>query len=360
MSREHSQPLPEEAPLEGSASSQEEERRGSEDEEGSEEPPVGSKRQRKAEAYGGKEGMQEYWRQKKAAKKERDRLKKVEAKEAKTGAWEQLTDEEKEALRQRALVFHEERRELQAATHAQLIANMQSPTVPTLLFDVSFEGIMTPGDVTSTIAQLQISYVLLKKQLFNLRPAYVGYGSKDGLPVAPLETPVDGDGEAPPVAPESKIGASLSWEGFNKNPPIRSPLHWLQWVSEEQRPHVVYLSADSDTVLTELEPQGIYIIGCFVDHNSKKGFTHRIATELGVRTARLPLQETLIKMGNLCKVLTINHVTEVMATFQATGSWADACKCLPVRRELRADRQKARAQAAQAPQASSVESEGAV
>lgn len=57
------------------------------------------------------------------------------------------------------------------------------------------------------------------------------------------------------------------------------------------RNSIVYLSADSDNVLTELEPNAVYIIGGLVDHNHHKGLSFQRAQEQGLRTARLPLSE---------------------------------------------------------------------
>lgn len=71
------------------------------------------------------------------------------------------------------------------------------------------------------------------------------------------------------------------------------------------RDSIVYLTSDSDNVLTDLDPKSVYIIGGLVDHNHHKGLTLDRATEQGFRTARLPLSEHVaIKTRT---VLTIVH-----------------------------------------------------
>lgn len=68
---------------------------------------------------------------------------------------------------------------------------------------------------------------------------------------------------------------------------------------------IVYLTSDSDNVLTELDKDAVYIIGGLVDHNHHKGESLKRAEEKGLRTARLPLSEHIsIKTRS---VLTIVH-----------------------------------------------------
>lgn len=68
---------------------------------------------------------------------------------------------------------------------------------------------------------------------------------------------------------------------------------------------IIYLTSDSDNVLTELESDAVYVIGGLVDHNHHKGLTLDLATQAGVRHARLPLSEHIeIKTRT---VLTIVH-----------------------------------------------------
>lgn len=53
---------------------------------------------------------------------------------------------------------------------------------------------------------------------------------------------------------------------------------------------MVVLSADADDVLLTIEPDTVYVIGAFVDHNKYKNLTRNAACHHGARSARLPLQ----------------------------------------------------------------------
>eukprot|EP01083_Nonionella_stella_P186108 680514_1 len=54
---------------------------------------------------------------------------------------------------------------------------------------------------------------------------------------------------------------------------------------------IVYLTAESETVLNEIDESKVYVIGGLLDHNRLKGLTHKVALERGFKTARLPICE---------------------------------------------------------------------
>jgi len=85
---------------------------------------------------------------------------------------------------------------------------------------------------------------------------------------------------------------------------------------------IVYLSSESENAVTKLEDDKVYVIGGLVDHNHHKGLSHTKATELGITTARLPIEEYLAMKSR--KVLTVNHVYEILAAVSEGKSWKDA------------------------------------
>ncbi|KAL3430469.1 hypothetical protein BDV09DRAFT_178464 [Aspergillus tetrazonus] len=94
---------------------------------------------------------------------------------------------------------------------------------------------------------------------------------------------------------------------------------------------VVYLTSDSSETLTELKPYSTYIIGGLVDKNRHKGICHKRATELGIRTAKLPIGQ-YIQM-NSRPVLATNHVVEIMVRWLQLRDWAEAfMQTLPPRK----------------------------
>ncbi|KAK3090228.1 hypothetical protein FSP39_010215 [Pinctada imbricata] len=85
---------------------------------------------------------------------------------------------------------------------------------------------------------------------------------------------------------------------------------------------IVYLSSDSPNVLNDLDPEKAYIIGGLVDHNHHKGLCHQLAEERGINHAQLPLTEYLDMKTR--KVLTINHVFEILLRYTETKDWKEA------------------------------------
>ncbi|OQS00621.1 hypothetical protein ACHHYP_18012 [Achlya hypogyna] len=83
---------------------------------------------------------------------------------------------------------------------------------------------------------------------------------------------------------------------------------------------LIFLSPDSPNVLTEVNPRAVYVIGGIVDRSVRKGQSLSKARGLGnVRTARLPVQETLHVRSN---VLNIDTVLLSLLEFINCGDWA--------------------------------------
>ncbi|KAL4818102.1 hypothetical protein BDW67DRAFT_158555 [Aspergillus spinulosporus] len=94
---------------------------------------------------------------------------------------------------------------------------------------------------------------------------------------------------------------------------------------------IVYLTSDSSETLTELKPYSTYIIGGLVDKNRHKGICHKRATEMGIRTAKLPIGQ-YIQM-NSRPVLATNHVVEIMVRWLQLRDWGEAfMQTLPPRK----------------------------
>jgi hypothetical protein len=82
---------------------------------------------------------------------------------------------------------------------------------------------------------------------------------------------------------------------------------------------IVYLIAESNNVLTQLDDHSVYVIGGIVDHNRLKGHCAQLCENLKLETARLPLPEYM-KVDKRT-VITINQVFEILLeAFQQQNS----------------------------------------
>ena len=81
-----------------------------------------------------------------------------------------------------------------------------------------------------------------------------------------------------------------------------------------------------------MDDDAYYVIGGIVDHNKYKGLCLGKAQALGLETARLPLDEYVSVVGR--KVLTVNQVFEILATFKDTGDWKQTFEAVLPRRKL--------------------------
>lgn len=92
-----------------------------------------------------------------------------------------------------------------------------------------------------------------------------------------------------------------SWNSW-KNVDI---LEQQTYLEKYDKKDLIYLSADSENVIHELEHGKQYIIGGIVDKNRYKNLCQNKATEQGIKTARLPITD-YIQMATR-KVLTVNQ-----------------------------------------------------
>ncbi|KNC76013.1 hypothetical protein SARC_11475, partial [Sphaeroforma arctica JP610] len=95
---------------------------------------------------------------------------------------------------------------------------------------------------------------------------------------------------------------------------------------------LVYLTADSPNVIETLDETKVYIIGGMVDHNRLKYACYERATEQGIQHAQLPIGEHM--QMNSRRVLTINHVFEILTRYKQFNDWKQAfVQTIPERKQ---------------------------
>mmetsp|Transcript_1756 Transcript_1756/g.2529 ORF Transcript_1756/g.2529 Transcript_1756/m.2529 type:complete len:331 (-) Transcript_1756:27-1019(-) len=182
--------------------------------------------------------------------------------------------------------------------------------------DCSFENSMTKKEIGSLSSQIRYCYAINKKSYF---PVYLSVSSLSGTTHENL----------------------TKCEGFPDNWRARAfdcsekPLVEMH----TKKDNLVYLTSDSDNVLQELDNSKVYVIGGIVDRNRLKGATVNKAKELGIETAKLPIDDHL----KLCatKVLTCNHVFEILLKFREHKEWKKALlDVLPARKDIKTTEEK--------------------
>lgn len=158
------------------------------------------------------------------------------------------------------------------------IDNTSNPVRVTI--DLSYDELMSDKDIGKCAKQLQRVYTANRKSTMPIKLFYTG-----------LKT-------------DSQIEIALrKYDGY-KNWDIK--FHEESYDEIFDPKSLVYLSSDSETVLQQLDPNTVYIIGGLVDHNAHKGLSYARAQERGLKTARLPLVEHIEDMKTT-NVLTIVH-----------------------------------------------------
>uniref|UniRef100_A0A2K6KKE6 tRNA (guanine(9)-N(1))-methyltransferase n=2 Tax=Rhinopithecus TaxID=542827 RepID=A0A2K6KKE6_RHIBE len=84
---------------------------------------------------------------------------------------------------------------------------------------------------------------------------------------------------------------------------------------------LVYLTPDSEHALEDVDLNKVYILGGLVDESIQKKVTFQKAWEYSVKTARLPIQEYMVRNQN-----GKNYHSEILAINQETRNWPEALK----------------------------------
>ncbi|XP_026208258.1 tRNA methyltransferase 10 homolog B [Anabas testudineus] len=91
---------------------------------------------------------------------------------------------------------------------------------------------------------------------------------------------------------------------------------------------LIYLSPDAEEALETVDADKVYVLGGLVDESIQKKLSFSRARELRICTARLPIDEYMVRKSNTknfhSKILSVNQVFDILLTFCDTGSWREA------------------------------------
>ncbi|XP_026878302.2 tRNA methyltransferase 10 homolog B isoform X1 [Electrophorus electricus] len=91
---------------------------------------------------------------------------------------------------------------------------------------------------------------------------------------------------------------------------------------------IIYLTPDASEALEQVDGSKVYILGGLVDESIQKRISYSRAKGLGVHTARLPIDEYMVKRPNPknfhSKILAINQVFDILLTYRDTACWSRA------------------------------------
>lgn len=165
-----------------------------------------------------------------------------------------------------------------------------------VVLDLEFADLMRPNEIHSLTQQIMYCYAVNGR---SANPAHLWLTGCSGEMATPLQ----------------RI------PGYDKWIIERAARPYIE-AFEDRKENLVYLTADAETVLDDLDMSKIYIIGGLVDRNRWKGITLKKSAEQGIQSAKLPIGNYL-KMSS-SQVLTVNQVFEIMLKFVETRDWKTA------------------------------------
>lgn len=176
----------------------------------------------------------------------------------------------------------------------------------TVTIDLSFDELMIDKDIAKLTKQILRCYTLNRRAAAPMQFSLTGFTGK----------------------------SRTSMEKHNGYEHWDVSFHTEPYINIYPKDKIIYLTSESKNVIDHLEHDCVYVIGGLVDHNAHKGMCHKLAIEAGVRHGRLPLDKFLQMKAR--KVLTIDHVFEILLRVSEGNTWQEAfLKVLPERKNAR-------------------------
>ncbi|CAN8267082.1 unnamed protein product [Cochlearia groenlandica] len=246
-----------------------------------------------------KQLKQQRYEAKKAEKKAQEKEHKRKEGERKHREWAETlanaTEEERLKLIESRRNLRKERMQIRSEEKEKKMErlNLAKETGQNVVVDVEFAHLMSDSEISSLVQQIMYCYAVNGR---SSSPCHLWLTGVKGK----MSTELD------------KLPGFEKWF-------IEKEIRCYIEAMADRKADLVYLTADSETVLDDLDPKSIYIIGGLVDRNRHKGITMTKAEEQGIKTAKLPIGEYM-KMSS-SQVLTVNQVLEILVKFLETRDW---------------------------------------
>ncbi|XP_059624861.1 tRNA (guanine(9)-N1)-methyltransferase [Cornus florida] len=259
---------------------------------------------------------QQKFEAKKAEKKAAMKDQKKREGERKRKEWEEkllsLSEEERSKLIESRKGLRKERMEKRSEERGKKMERLSRAKQEgqNIVVDLEFSDLMTPSEINSLVQQIMYCYAVNGK---SASPGHLWLTGCQGEMESQLQ----------------RLPGFEKWVIEKETQPYIEAF-------QDQKENLVYLTADSETTLDELDLKKIYIIGGLVDRNRWKGLTMKKAKEQGIQTAKLPIGNYL-KLSS-SQVLTVNQVIEILLKFLETRDWkASFFQVIPQRKRFEAD-----------------------
>ncbi|KAL3627270.1 hypothetical protein CASFOL_028633 [Castilleja foliolosa] len=258
---------------------------------------------------------QQRFEAKKAEKKAQMKEHKKKEAERKRREWDEklssLAEDEREKLIEERKGMRKERMEKRSEERGKKMERLQEARIngQNVVIDLEFAHLMASNELHSLVQQIMYCYAI---------------NGRCALPAHIWLTGCQGE----------MHNQLLRIPGYDKWAIEKEEGSYVD-AFKDQKEHLVYLTADSENVLDELDPKSVYIIGGLVDRNRWKGITMKKAEEQGIKTAKLPIG-TYLKMSS-SQVLTVNQVVEILLKYLETKDWKDSFfQVIPLRKRCEA------------------------
>jgi tRNA (guanine9-N1)-methyltransferase len=196
------------------------------------------------------------------------------------------------------------RQERNAMTRADFESNCDRG--PVMAIDCDWDDMMTDKERLSLTQQIMYSYAINRKATKPVRMCLYGVSARQQELL-------------------KKLPGFDTWYIVTTSLPLAS-------VAGIQKSGI-YLTADTEDMLelSEINRDRTLIIGGIVDRNRHKNATVDKADALGIRTAQLPIGDLMAMKTS--KVLTVNHVFEIVTEVLSHADWSKALdKVIPDRK----------------------------